>query len=300
MNFLHFTTNLLPIVTMIVLEPIGFVHNTCTTSQAPEFIKKEISEIEILPEYSECLQDIEQAEYLDLVFSFHHEKRTELVTRIRSGEMKGVFASRSPKRPNHLGITTVKLIRRESGKLYVEGADALDGSPVIDIKYCDTSVFDQKHVHQTIQADSPRIDIVRNIMQNETDELLLKAAQFHGHICPGLALGVLGATQVMQQLYNQQEDPQAYTLTAEMQNCPIDGAMFITGCTPGTHRYQQGDPENMCFYLKNKAGKGWKVSFDPNNREYMNRHLPADSSTSAKGFATLKLDPHQLFTIETL
>ena len=187
MNFLHFTTNLLPIVTMIVLEPIGFVHNTCTTSQAPEFIKKEISEIEILPEYSEGLQDIEQAEYLDLVFSFHHEKRTELVTRIRSGEMKGVFASRSPKRPNHLGITTVKLIRREGGKLYVEGADALDGSPVIDIKYCDTSVFDQKHVHQTIQADSPRIDIVRNIMQNETDELLLKAAQFHGHICPGLA-----------------------------------------------------------------------------------------------------------------
>ena len=78
MNFLHFTTNLLPIVTMIVLEPIGFVHNTCTTSQAPEFIKKEISEIEILPEYSEGLQDIEQAEYLDLVFSFHHEKRTEL------------------------------------------------------------------------------------------------------------------------------------------------------------------------------------------------------------------------------
>ena len=300
MNFLHFTTNLLPIVTMIVLEPIGFVHNTCTTSQAPEFIKKEISEIEILPEYSEGLQDIEQAEYLDLVFSFHHEKRTELVTRIRSGEMKGVFASRSPKRPNHLGITTVKLIRREGGKLYVEGADALDGSPVIDIKYCDTSVFDQKHVHQTIQADSPRIDIVRNIMQNETDELLLKAAQFHGHICPVLALGFLGATQVMQQLYNQQEDPQAYTLTAEMQNCPIDGAMFITGCTPGTHRYQQGDPENMCFYLKNKAGKGWKVSFDPNNREYMNRHLPADLSTSAKGFATLKLDPHQLFTIETL
>ena len=45
MNFLHFTTNLLPIVTMIVLEPIGFVHNTCTTSQAPEVIKKEISEI---------------------------------------------------------------------------------------------------------------------------------------------------------------------------------------------------------------------------------------------------------------
>lgn len=284
---------------MIILEPIGFVHNTCTSSQAPEFIKKEVSEIEILPEYSEGLQEIEQAEYLDLVFYFHHEKRTELLTRIRSGETKGIFASRSPKRPNHLGVTTVKLLQREGDKLYVEGADALDGSPVLDIKYCDTSVFDQKNIHQTIQADSPRIDIVRNIMQNETDELLLKAAQFHGHICPGLALGVMAATQVMQQLYNRHEDPHVYTLTVEMQNCPVDGAIFITGCTPGTGRYRQGDPGNMCFYLKNKAGQGWKVSFNPNNQEYLNRHIPTDLSPSAKGFATLKLDPSQLFTIET-
>ena len=85
-----------------------------------------------------------------------------------------------------------------------------------------------------------------------------------------------------------------------MQNCPIDGVMFITGCTPGTHRYQQGVPENMWFYLKNKAGKGWKVSFAPNNREYMNLHITADISTSAKGFATLKVDPQQLCTIETV
>lgn len=49
MNFLHFTTNLLPIVTMIVLEPIGFVHNTCTTSQAPEFIKKKFQKSRFFP-----------------------------------------------------------------------------------------------------------------------------------------------------------------------------------------------------------------------------------------------------------
>lgn len=73
MNPLHFITNLLPCFTMIVLEPIGFVHNACTTSQTPEVIKQEVSEIEILPEYAEGLQDIEQAEYIDLVFTFHHE-----------------------------------------------------------------------------------------------------------------------------------------------------------------------------------------------------------------------------------
>lgn len=300
MNPFHFITNLLPCFTMIVLEPIGFVHNACTTSQAPEFIKQELSEIEILPEYAEGLQDIEQAEYIDLVFSFHHEKRTELTTRIRTGETRGIFASRSPRRPNHIGITTVKLVQREGNKLYVEGADALDGSPVVDIKYCDTSVFDQQNVHQTIQADSPRIDIVRNILANNTEELLLKAAQLHGHICPGLALGVLGTTQVMQRLYNSQEDPGDYTLTSEMQNCPVDGVLFVTGCTPGTHRYLQGQPENMCFYLKNKAGKGWKVSFKPNNREYMNAHLPANLSPLEKGFATLQLSPDELFIIEEL
>lgn len=49
MNFLHFTTNLLPIVTMIVLEPIGFVHNTCTTSQAPEFIYMKFQKSRFFP-----------------------------------------------------------------------------------------------------------------------------------------------------------------------------------------------------------------------------------------------------------
>ena len=158
---------------MIVLEPIGYVHNNCTTSQAPEFIKQEISEIEILPAYAEGLSGIEQSEFLDLIFSFHQEKRTELLTRIRSGETKGIFASRSPKRPNHLGVTTVKLIKRENNKLYVVGADALNSSPVLDIKYCDTSVLDQYNVHEAIQIDSPRIDIVRHILSNDTQALLL-------------------------------------------------------------------------------------------------------------------------------
>lgn len=283
---------------MIILEPIGYVHNACTTSQVPELIKKEISEIEILPEYAEGLEGIEQSEYLDLVFSFHQEKRTELLTRVRTGEIKGVFASRSPKRPNHLGITTVKLLSRKDHKLYVAGADALDGSPVVDIKYCDTSLFDQQDVHQAIRVDSPRIDIVRHIMDNNTRELLLKAAQLHGHICPGLALGVMGGTLAMQQLYARGGDPRDYTLIMEMQNCPVDGVMFITGCTPGTHRFVWENPENMCFYLKDEAGKGWKVTLKESNREYISRHVAADLPAAEKGFATLNLDVNQLFDIE--
>lgn len=283
---------------MIVLEPIGFVHNSCTSSQAPEFIKKEISVIEILPAYTEGLLEIEQSSYLDLVFSFHQEKRTELITQVRTGETKGIFASRSPRRPNHLGITTVKFIKREGNKLYVEGADALNDSPVLDLKYCDTSVFDQNRVHQSIQKDTPRIDIVRNILDGNTPELLLKSAQLHGHICPGLALGVMAATKVMQQLYLEKENAADFTLVLEMQNCPADGAIFVTGCTPGTHRLLLKPENRMCFSLKNKEGKGWRVIFKESNREYINQQIPENLSPAEKGFAVLNLDPEQLFTLE--
>ncbi len=292
--------SLLILIFMIILEPVGYVHNACTTSQVPEFIKKEITEIEILPEYADGLESIEQCEFLDLVFSFHKEKRTDLLTRVRTGEVKGVFASRSPKRPNHLGVTTVKLLRREENRLYIAGADALDGSPVVDIKYCDTSLFDQQEVHQAIRVDSPRIDIVRHIMDNNTRELLLKAALLHGHICPGLALGVMGGTLVMQQLYAKGQDPHDYTLTMEMQNCPVDGVMFVTGCTPGTHRFVWQNPENMCFYLKDELGKGWKVTLKESNREYINQHVQANLSAADKGLATLNLDVDQIFDMEEI
>ena len=64
----HLFFNFLSYLIMIVLEPIGYVHNNCTTSQAPEFIKQEISEIEILPAYAEGLSGIEQSEFLDLIY----------------------------------------------------------------------------------------------------------------------------------------------------------------------------------------------------------------------------------------
>lgn len=285
---------------MIISEPIGYVHNACTESQAPELIKQETSRIEILPAFSDGLEGIEQCEYLDLVFSFHQEKRTELTGRIRTGETKGIFASRSPRRPNHIGITTVKLLQREGNTLHVAGADALDGSPVIDIKYCDTSLFDQADIHRSVRIDSPRIDITRNIMSNDTRELLLKAAQLHGHVCPGLALGVLGATRMMQQLYSEQQDINDCVLTVEMQNCPADGLMFVTGCTPGTRRFVMNGKNTMTAYLTAPDGKGWKLQLRESNREYMGRHLPDSLTPAEKGLATLQLDFNELFSLEKI
>ena len=283
---------------MIVLEPIGYVRNAFAESRDPESLRKAISEIEILPDYAAGLQDIEQSRYIDVVFAFHREKRTELQTRLRTGETTGVFASRSPRRPNHLGVTTVELIGREGNVLRVKGADALDGSPVIDLKYCDTSLYEQRHVHDSIRATSPRADLVRHIMDNDTRELLLEAAQLHGHVCPGLALGVMGATRVMQHILAAGEDIRDYTLTVEMQNCLVDGALFVTGCTPGTSRFVTGNPENNCFYVRNQAGKGWKVTLSDTNREYIARHIPADLPPAERGLRTLQLDMDELLQVE--
>lgn len=283
---------------MIVAEPIGFVRNSSRESRTPEDIKKEISRIEILPPFREGLESIELCEYLDVVFGLHQEKRTELQTRIRTGETKGIFATRSPKRPNHLGVTTVKLRKREGDNLYVEGADALDGSPVLDIKCCDTSLFARQEIHRSVRNASPRIDITGNILSGNTGELLSEAAGLHGHICPGLAMGVMAAVQVMQRLYEEKENPDDYKLTVTMKSCPVDGFLFVTGCTPGTGRFVQNGTEGNDLFLTNAAGKGWKVSFKPTSRAYLDSRLPAEATSAEKGFATLRTDPGELFRIE--
>lgn len=289
---------MLKLILMILSQTIGYLHNACTESQAPEIIRQEISEIELLPEYAEGLQEIENCAYLDVVFAFHREENTDLQTRLRTGEKVGVFASRSPRRPNHLGITTVRLLGREGCRLWVTGADALDGSPVLDIKCCDTSVFERPEVSDSLRVSSPRADVVRCIMAGDNRELLLSAARLHGHICPGLSLGVMGAAEAMRHLLESGGNPLDYTLTVEMRNCAVDGALFVTGCTPGTRRFIMTPADNDCFYLTDSAGKGWKVTLDPENREYISRYLPAALSPSEKGIRVLELAAEQLFRVE--
>ena len=105
----------------------------------------------------------------------------------------------------------------------------------------------------------------------------------------------------MQQLYARGDDSRDYSLVMEMQNCPIDGVMFVTGCTPGTHRMTlTGNPENMRFSLINKEGRGWKVTLKNSNREYINEQLPANLTPAEKGMAVLRLDFDQLFELEEI
>ena len=120
------------------LQEIGVVHNdykNLTDIPRQGRMSEEISEIEIHPNFSDGLLKIEQNKYLIVLYWAHLAKRDLLKTIPPAAwEIHGVFASRSPGRPNPLSLCIAELIAREGNTLRVKGLDALDGSAIIDIK----------------------------------------------------------------------------------------------------------------------------------------------------------------------
>ncbi|MBT8507239.1 hypothetical protein AZH53_02190 [Methanomicrobiaceae archaeon CYW5] len=120
------------------LTPIGIVHSPYSTlSEAPHQGRLEsgISTIELFPEFEEGLEGLQDGDELIVQCWFDRAER-EVLTVIPHGHTKprGVFSTRSPARPNPLALEEVKLISRTGRILHVRGIDAVDGTPVIDIK----------------------------------------------------------------------------------------------------------------------------------------------------------------------
>ena len=120
------------------LQEIGVVHNAyknLTDIPRQGRMSEEISEIAIHPNYADGLLKIEQNRYLIVLYWAHLAKRDILKTIPPAAkELHGVFASRSPGRPNPLSLCIAEFIEREGNILRVKNIDALDGSSVIDIK----------------------------------------------------------------------------------------------------------------------------------------------------------------------
>jgi tRNA-Thr(GGU) m(6)t(6)A37 methyltransferase TsaA len=94
-------------------------------------------EIEILPEYQEGLYRVMENDRLLVLFLFDRSERVDLLVHPRgdpNSPIVGVFSSRSPNRPNHIGTTVATLVKIDGNVLTVEGLDAWEGTPVIDIK----------------------------------------------------------------------------------------------------------------------------------------------------------------------
>jgi tRNA-Thr(GGU) m(6)t(6)A37 methyltransferase TsaA len=124
---------------MVDMRPIGFVRSPYSeTAQIPKgWGAKHDAEgfLEILAEFEQGLTDIEGFSHLFVIWMFHQAEGFSLLgTPPTDDRPHGVFASRSPYRPNPIGLTVVELIKREGPRLYVRGVDMLDGTPILDIK----------------------------------------------------------------------------------------------------------------------------------------------------------------------
>ena len=121
------------------LSPIGvirtpFAHPKGTPIQ-PHAGKGVGGSVEVFPEYSAGLKDLGGFSHIILIYRFHRIRRTKLsVIPFLDSQVRGVFATRAPARPNHLGMSVVRLLSVRESLLEVQDLDIVDGTPLLDIK----------------------------------------------------------------------------------------------------------------------------------------------------------------------
>ena len=127
----------------VKLRPIGVVHSPFRVREdvdprrnsRPGGFSDVRGEIEIDPAYAAGLKDITGLSHLIVIFAFHKSGAGHLLVKPPfETRRRGVFSTRSPHRPNPIGMTIVRLLGRRRNILEISGVDMLDGTPVLDIK----------------------------------------------------------------------------------------------------------------------------------------------------------------------
>jgi len=118
------------------LKIIGIVHSPYkTTTNAPRQGNNKISKIEIQEEYLQGLKDLVDFTHIHVLYWLHESKGFSLIVNTPwDTSPHGLFTTRSPHRPNPIGHAIVELVKQKGNILSVKGLDAIEGTPVIDIK----------------------------------------------------------------------------------------------------------------------------------------------------------------------
>ncbi len=123
----------------IEYTPIGIIHTPFKELEnmpiQPAGAKGIKGTIEIFKDYRVGLKDLEGFSHIILLYHFHHSTGFKLqVVPFMDTELRGVFATRAPRRPNPIGLSVVELDKIENGVLYIRNVDILDGTPLLDVK----------------------------------------------------------------------------------------------------------------------------------------------------------------------
>lgn len=153
----------------VTFHPIGVIRSEHTSADAtpiqPIYAADCIGRAEIYPEYADGLADLEGFSHLYLIYHLDRAEPARLRVKPYLQDVEhGIFATRAPCRPNPIGLSLVRLVRREGNLLHLAGVDVLDGTPLLDIK-----------------PYAPRYDRVANPRGGWTDEVDDKTAHRRGH-----------------------------------------------------------------------------------------------------------------------
>ncbi len=124
----------------MLIRPIGFVSCKIKSKPGPEHDwHGVVSQIEVYNKLSQALENLEKYSHIIIIYWLHQTDAARISLKVhprgdKNLPLVGLFASRSPYRPNPLGHKVVRLLKRQANILWVEGLDAIDGTPVVDIK----------------------------------------------------------------------------------------------------------------------------------------------------------------------
>ena len=161
-------------MTSIILSPIGTIHSPfdelpgmpIQPGDAPE-IK---GTIQLLPEYVPGLQDVQGFSHLILIYFFHrvggHRLRVKPFLDVHT---RGVFSTRAPRRPNPIGISTVRLERIEGAILHISDIDIVDGTPLLDLKPY-IPAFDDRPGAKTGWLEGKTINLRQQLSDDRFDQ----------------------------------------------------------------------------------------------------------------------------------
>jgi tRNA-Thr(GGU) m(6)t(6)A37 methyltransferase TsaA len=122
----------------IVFRPIGIIHSPYKTKEETPYQgyrSQEVGEVEVFEEFEEGLADLDGFSHIILLYLFHKSDSYSLkVKPFLDDSLRGLFATRHPRRPNPIGLSVVKLLSRKKNILRIAQIDILDGAPLLDIK----------------------------------------------------------------------------------------------------------------------------------------------------------------------
>lgn len=123
----------------IKYKPIGVIHSSFKEPEGtpiqPAAAKSIDGTVEVFTEYAEGLKDIGGFSHIILIYHFHLSKGSSLKLKpYLDNEVRGVFATRAPSRPNSIGISIVRLVGVEENILHIQDVDIIEGTPLLDIK----------------------------------------------------------------------------------------------------------------------------------------------------------------------